>query len=350
MNRNNINDMQFLSHFYYCHKGGIKIINSYGESFGILKNTLPLPFALDHINCYLLKGKKGCHILDTGLNMPFSHSGWEDFLQNNGVGWNDIKGIYVTHYHPDHYGSCGWLQQKTGAPVYMSEREYKNVQYVWLSGFDFMDKFNGHCIKNGVPEELLEKINGIMIKSARSVYPDPPDIDIVSEGDEVMLGDYSYRAICTPGHSDGHLCFFNEAHGLLLSGDHLLPKITSNVGLWPGSEPNPLKLFFHSLRKVEKLKPSFVAPAHGWYFDNVSFRVNELLVHHEERLQFMADKARGGKTAYDISKEVFGTNLTLHEVRFAIAETIAHLVYLESEERIKSCIDKGVTIYYPENG
>ncbi len=227
----------------------------------------------------------------------------------------------------------------------MSRRDLESVQMVWQAGFDYMSNFNDFYLKHGVPEELLQNITTTMIKTARAVFPEPPRIETVNEGDKVQLGDYFYEVIHTPGHADGHICFYCAQNGILISGDHLLPEITSNVGLWPGSHPNPLECFFSSLDKVSKLGAKLVIPAHGDIFSGAGQRVKELYVHHRERLDLMAHTASGGKTAYEISQKIFGTELTFHEIRFAISETIAHMVYLENEKEVVSFTEDNVIKY-----
>jgi glyoxylase-like metal-dependent hydrolase (beta-lactamase superfamily II) len=151
--------------------------------------------------------------------------------------------------------------------------------------------------------------------------------------------------VLTPGHSDGHACFYHEKNGLLLSGDHLLPKISSNISLWPHSHPNPLDNFLTSLRENHRLNVSLVLPAHGDCFSNVQQRVSELQEHHRERLELMKRIASRGATVYQVCREVFGDRLSLHEIRFAMTETLAHLVYLEKRGELRVSKVDGRYIY-----
>jgi glyoxylase-like metal-dependent hydrolase (beta-lactamase superfamily II) len=302
---------------------------------GVYKVTFPLPFDLDHVNCYLVKGDEGWSIIDAGMNIPPTHEGWTRSIEELGIKWEDIGSIYITHYHPDHYGAAGWLQERSGAPVYMSARDLFDIQAIWQADFETMSNMNDFYLVHGVPQKLLHQIADNLVKTSLDIFPVLPRINTVKEGDTVMLGNLCVKVVHTPGHADGHICFFCPDTNTLFSGDHLLPEITSNVGLWPGGEPNPLKDFFSSLHKIGRYNIDLVLPAHGEPFRGAGTRIEELFQHHRERLDLMAQYAGKGQTAFAICRMIFGSDLSLHNFRFAIAETIAHMVFLESEGRIE---------------
>jgi len=310
----------------------------------IFRIELPLPFKLDHVNCYLLRGKSGWVIIDTGLNFPCSTEIWQSAFKNMGLKYVDIEGIYVTHYHPDHYGASGWLQELTGAPVFMHRTESVFVDQMWKKGRVNIPVVGELFKENGMPPNLVSEVLDNIVSVFNYIQPHP-SLSLLSGGEKVDMGGRTFDIIHTPGHSDGHICFFCESDGLLISGDHLLPQISSNIGLWPASHPNPLELFLSSLEAIGRLPVELVLPAHGTVITDCPGRVAELLEHHQQRLSRIADLAGAGTTAYQICSKVFGTDLTLHEIRFALTETLAHLAYLESKSEVYSRQESGIVIY-----
>ena len=312
--------------------------------YGIFSVRLPLPFKLDHVNCYAVKGRDGWSIVDAGLNYGPTRKAWSEFMGNHGFNVGDITGIYITHYHPDHYGAAGWLQKLSGAPVYMSAVEASMTEKIWRQGTQNLDILVRMYLENGVPAGLVTKMLE-NINDMRSMVAPQPEITPLSDGEEVRLGDLNYRVVSTPGHSDGHVCFYCEENGVLLSGDHLLPHITSNISLWPQSHPNPLDNFLTSLAENHRLRVSLALPAHGECFSNVEQRLTELEDHHRERLNTMKQIASRGATAYQVCMEVFGNGLSLHETRFALTETMAHLVYLQKRGELRVDRENGAYKY-----
>ncbi|MFZ5596051.1 MAG: MBL fold metallo-hydrolase [Bacillota bacterium] len=309
---------------------------------------LPLPFKLDHVNCYLCRGNNGWTIIDTGLNYPPSTIVWKKTFDNLGLKYSDITAIYVTHYHPDHFGSAGWLQELTGAPVYMHRNEDVFIEQMWKKGRVNIpvigDLFKEHGMPPGLVDEVLDNLTGIW-----SVVQPYPVLSFISEGDRVEIGGRIFDIILTPGHSDGHICFLCREEGLLISGDHLLSKISSNISLWPASHPNPLESYLSSLKMIADLPVSKVLTAHGPEVNDCRGRVEELLEHHRDRLEQVSMLTGSGATAYSICTRLFGTDLNLHEIRFALTETLAHLACLESRGHVFSRQDAGIVIYRKVN-
>lgn len=308
----------------------------------IFKVRLPLPFKLDHVNCYAVKGRDGWTIVDAGLNYDPARKAWLKFMDRYGFSAGEITGIYITHYHPDHYGAAGWLQQLSGAPVYMSSADAALADKIWKQGRRNMELLSRMYLENGVPPALVSKMMG-NINDTRSMVAPNPDLTPLSGVKEVRLGDRYYRVVSTPGHTDGHICFYDEENGILLSGDHLLPHITSNISLWPQSHPNPLDNFLTSLAENNRLKVSLALPAHGRCFTNVDQRLAELADHHRQRLNLMKRIASRGASAYQVCREVFGDELPVQEIRFALTETLAHLVYLEKRGELR--VSREDTVY-----
>ncbi|MGQ9533108.1 MAG: MBL fold metallo-hydrolase, partial [Desulfotomaculales bacterium] len=279
------------------------------------------------VYCYAVEGREGWCIVDCGLNIPPARVAWEEFMATHGVTPRDIRTVYLTHYHPDHYGLAGWWQQQTGAPVYMSAVDARLAGIYWRDCHRSAEAVRKLFVRHGMPPPLAREVIENMLELMATLSPHPA-LTTLEPGGEAMLGDLRCRVLMTPGHSDGHLCFYAAEHGILFSGDHLLPKITSNISLWPFAHPDPLANFLQSLRENLGLEARIVLPAHGEVFTNLRERVEQLLLHHRERLALMRELAAPGATAFEVSRAVFGDQLTLHEMRFAMAETLAHLVHL----------------------
>ncbi|MFZ5590211.1 MAG: MBL fold metallo-hydrolase [Bacillota bacterium] len=297
---------------------------------------VPLPFRLNQVNCYVIIADGGWDIIDCGLNYAEAREAWMAALRELGGKFTDIKRIFLTHYHPDHYGLAGWLQEQSGASVYVHSAEKRSIEEVWKRGRTNYPLVGDMFKEHGMPEELADELVQDMLKMLPLVQP-YPQCDFLTGNEELTMAGNIFRLLHTPGHSDGHVCYFCEREGILFSGDHLLPKISSNISLWPTSHPNPLEHFLRSLEIVGCLPVKSVLPAHGPVFSDCAKRVDELLCHHQQRLlQICRIMGRDEKTAFQICQALFGAGLNNHEQRFAMAETLSHLAYLESRARISS--------------
>lgn len=307
---------------------------------------LPLPFSLDHINSYAIEGKDGWWLVDAGLNTEPCRQAWGRFMESNNLNGSDIKGIYLTHSHPDHFGAAGWLQQLSGSPVYISALDAKAINMVWQgSGREITKEVEEQLIRNGLPPELTNTLIKDIIPMLSLTQPHPV-LSIIEPGCFIRLGDFQYLALSTPGHSDGHMCFFNQEYGLLLSGDHLLASISPNISLWPDGEPDPLNNYLESLQANRKLACKTVLPAHGSAFNNLEFRISELEAHHNQRLELIKGSVNlKGSNVYEISRRIFGQELKAFDLRLAMTETLAHLMYLVYRGELEIRQQNGINIF-----
>lgn len=310
----------------------------------IFKVMIPLPFKKTDVNCYLLRGKNGWSIIDTGLNYMPATSVWENTFANLKIKYSEIEGIYLSHLHPAHYGASGWLQELTGAPVYMNKTEIINVDQTWKKGRTNVPVVGELFKENGMPPNIIAEALDNMADIFNFIQPHPT-LSLLPDGEKVDLGVGWFEVVHSPGHSDGHISFFNEVDGILISGDHLLPTTSSNISLWPTSHPNPLELFLDSLEKIGNLPVKLVLPAHGPVFTDCRGRVNELLDYHHNRLSKIADLAGNGANAYQICVKLFGGDLSISEIRFALTEILAYLAFLQSRSMVTSRLESGIVTY-----
>lgn len=309
---------------------------------GIIQVQLPLPFALRSVNCYLLREPDGWTVVDTGLHTADGEAAWRAAFAELGIRPGEIRRIVLTHFHPDHYGMAGWLQALSGAPVLISPRDAEQTREVWELPEDADDPTLAHFRLHGVPDELTSTIVSA-VGTLRSGTLPHPTLSLIRPGEQITIGGRACAAIHAPGHSDGQLIFFAAGDGLLLCGDHVLIKITPHIGWWPNSEPDPLGRYLASLEELETLPVRLALPGHGRLIDDWPGRLRALRQHHEERLQAMLQAVGAAASAYEVAVRVFDMpRYTPHEIRFAVAETIAHLELLvrrgllrrEGEERI----------------
>lgn len=320
-------------------------IQTFAEN--IYRIPIPVPFPMKYVYCYLFKEPDGWSLVDVGFNYPEAINTWKSIFDQLHIHPKHIRAIYVTHFHPDHFGLCGWMQKLTEAPVFISKEDGVMAERVWGPSSQQASKVGAVCRQNGVPDRLAEQIEENMRKLSAYVMPFP--LLTILEEEEVQLGGVAWKVIAVPGHSDGLINFYQPEKRLLLAADHVLDKITPNISLWPGGSVNPLKDYFSSLDTVGALDIHLALPAHGEVISQFSERIASIRLHHEKRLNQMFSLALRDRTAYEIASDVFGyKQLSPHQWRFAIAETIAHLEYLVSmNELIK--VERDGIIFYRQN-
>lgn len=300
----------------------------------IYRVSLHIPVPLKAINVYLFKGNDGWSIVDCGFHDEESEQAWQQVFQELKIEYSDVSKIIVTHYHPDHYGGAGWLQELTGAQVFLLDKEKAYVERTWKDK-SYPAQIKQFFMEHGMPENIAVDVENEHISRYQAVTPHPRTITLLSEGDEIQLGDYKFKAIWSPGHTEGLMTLWSESSSLFIANDLVLPKITPNISLQPDSDGNPLGDFLNSLRKIKSLPAKLTLPGHRQMIENLEERVDEIIEHHYERLEIvkaiLRDKQENSHkavSAWDISKELFGP---LHEPvqhRFAFAETLSHLQYL----------------------
>ena len=298
---------------------------------------MPLPFALDHINLWLLEDQdargEGWTIIDTGYGVAATHALWEGHLAALMAG-KPVKRIIVTHYHPDHVGCAAWLHAKTGAPVWMTSSEYLSAHAAAddAAGFD-RDNSAALFVAHGLAKVRPDFAAAQLARHSaykRGVPTVPKQYHRIMDNDEITIGQRRWRVITAFGHAPEHATLFSANDNVLISGDQVLPRITTNVGVW-GNQPeaNPLKLFLDSLQKFSTLpETTLVLPSHDRVFTGLHPRLAALNAHHQSRLDDLAVAIEVPKCAAEILPVLFRRPLDEHQLVFAIGEAIAHLHYL----------------------
>ena len=324
---------------------------------GIHQLKLPVPVVdseLSEVNAYLIKGEDGCLLVDTGWNTSYTFRALERQLQEIGVRFEDIRQILITHFHPDHYGLAGRLKELSGAKVILHqiERDYVYSRYVAM---DSLLAETAELLRvHGVPEQELPRLQKASLEVRKYVVPVAPDIT-VRGGERLQHGRFNFEVVWTPGHSPGHVCLYEPKLRVLLSGDHLLPTIFTNVSLHPQSGENPVGKYLDSLRLIEQMEIDLVLPAHEFVFTNARRRIREMYVHHDERrLAIIGALQAGAKSAYEISSEIpwivngatmpFG-ELSSLDKRLAVMSALAHLEPLWGEGKVRKGRRDGVVVY-----
>jgi glyoxylase-like metal-dependent hydrolase (beta-lactamase superfamily II) len=300
---------------------------------GVRLLRIPLPLALRIVNVYLVEGSSGWALVDTGLHTEEAERALRQGLRDAGVDLADVRRVFVTHVHPDHIGLAGTLEA-AGAEIVMHRPEAEHARRLWARKSELIDRAYAWFARHGMPPDVDEGMRAAWIAMGMRVDP-LGRITGVADREVLDLGGRSVRVLWTPGHTDHHAVLVDESAGILFAGDHVLPTITSNISLYPWSRDDPLGDFLGALRAVRSLPVKRVLPAHGDPFDDLAGRVDQLLEHHERRLGAVVD-ALGDRErdAYAVCRTIFPVLRNAHEERFALAETLAHLRYLERRGKV----------------
>ncbi len=309
---------------------------------GIFWLRMALPMALDHINLYVLEEDDGWWIVDTGMNVGDTQQRWQQLFDGVMRG-KPVKGVVVTHMHPDHLGQAGWLCEQFHAPLYMSFGEYYHART--LSDAPVPDKLGWHLVQHfrhaGIDVEKHitdpKKFSGF----SAVITPIPRAFRRLSEGDVLNIGKRQWQVMIGRGHSSEHVCLFDEADRIFISGDQIIPRITSNISVMPTEpEANPLAEWMASLQRFMSLpKDTLVLPAHNTPFYGVRQRLHDLMDHHEDHLQAIEEACLEPKCAVELLPVLFERKLDESQVMMALGECIAHLNYLHQQGRISRATD-----------
>ena len=303
---------------------------------GIWWLRLPLPFVLDHVNVYALEDGDGWTLIDCGLNKDSVRDIWER-VSDTLLGGRPVHRVVVTHFHPDHMGLCRWLLDRFGAELWLSETEWLWSQVAFESRERNMEAMLGFWRTHGMATETIDAMRGRGNFYAQNVARPPIVYRRIAEGDTIEISGRVWHAIVGRGHSPEHICLACPEHGLLLGGDQVLPRITTNISVHY-QEPlaDPLRLFIESTHKFGHLAhETLTLCAHDRPFYGLHERLEQLRDHHEERLQAAWEACVTPQTAIDMLPVLFRRKLDLHQQSFAIGEAVAHLHYLFHQGRLE---------------
>lgn len=324
-----------------------------GESVDILPGLkwlrLPLPYMLGHINVWLLRDGAGWAIVDTGINTGLTRGTWEKVVGAQ-LGQAPVSRVLVTHLHPDHAGCAGWLCETRDVELYMTSGEYLLCRIlVSDTGLPAPREGQRFYRAAGFDEEHMSRYVEMFGGFGRVVAPLPRSFRRLYEGQTIQIGQMQWQVITGRGHSPEHACLYAPSANVLISGDQVLPTISSNVSVFP-TEPaaNPLADWFDSLRRLKTLLPDdvLVLPSHGRPFRGVMARLDELIEEHETGLDKLRQLCRRPQRAVDVFPALFKSEITEGNLMMATGEAIAHLHYLQFAGELEAETDAAGVCWY----
>ncbi len=327
---------------------------------GVSWVRMGLPFALDHINLWLLgdtlDGRAGWTVVDTCIDRAESREQWAQLMETSMQGLPVLR-VVATHMHPDHLGLAHWLGERFDAPLWISMSDFLMARLA----VNQEDSFGGQATaeffaQHGMTDpQVLAAVVGRKNHYASLVPRVPGHYRRLQDGQVLSIGGMNWRCISGYGHSPEHIALYCEDSRLerpvLISGDMVLPRISTNISVYE-NEPdgNPLQLFLDSLGKFLHLPAqTLVLPSHGRPFVGLHERVEQLRHHHQDRLdEVMQACDRQAQSAADVVKVMFKRTLDLHQITFALGESMAHLNLLWHAGRLKRYTDdRGVWRFAP---
>lgn len=307
---------------------------------GLYWLRMPLPFALDHINLWLLEdeidGRSGWTAIDCGIADEPTRRAWESLFDGT-FGGRPLLRVIATHFHPDHLGLAHWLvrggeRARWSATLWMTAAEY-------LIG-RFLSTVGASGARDPAPQADFYRLHGVPADEARRrteargeqayarMVPGlPPGYVRLCAGDAVQIGARRFRVIVGSGHAPEHACLVCEDERLLIAGDMVLPRISTNVSVYDVEpEGDPLSMYLEAIGRLAELpEDTLVLPSHGLPFFGLRTRVEQLRAHHRDRLEAVLQACATPRTAHEMVPVLFPRPLDRHQITFAFGEALAHL-------------------------
>ncbi|MCX7079145.1 MAG: MBL fold metallo-hydrolase [Pseudomonas sp.] len=301
---------------------------------GVFWLRMPMPFSLDHINLYLLRDGDGWVVVDTGLNNEQTREVWEQVFVEVFVGL-PVRAVICTHFHSDHTGVVGWLSERFRCPVFMTVSEFQSLHHgaptESIPDWAFVDFFEKAGFSHDQASAMLPLIQTRHFRPALVA-----GFRRLSEGSRLDIGGRCWTVVIGRGHSPEHACLLSEADGLLISGDQVLPRITSTVAVHVTEpEANPLRDWLDSIERLREVPAGvLVLPAHERPFFNLHERLDQLRDHHRAHLEKMLAACEQPRTALELMTVLFVKLSGRFDELMAIGETLAHANYLIAEGKL----------------
>ncbi len=315
---------------------------------GVRWLRMPLPFALDHINLWLLRdrgedGREGWAIVDCGVANDATRAAWEQVFAHHLDGLPVLR-VIVTHMHPDHIGNAHWLTERWGCRLWISATDWNAARIASQSttgfGGDGAAAFFGeHGL---VDAEALAKVRGRSGYYASMVPALPRQYRRLLDGQTLRIGANDWRCHVGYGHAPEHISLHCAALGMLISGDMVLPRISTNISVMDiEPEADPLPLFLASIARMRELpEDTLVLPSHGKPFRGLHERVRQLQQHHDQHfVEVIAACREAPCSATDLLPVLFRRKLDLHQTTFAMGEAVAHLHALAGAGKLRGHLD-----------
>lgn len=298
--------------------------------------TVPVPIPnnpLRYVLVYAFETDRGPYLVDAGWNTDDAYHTLVSGLGQAGFDVGDVQGVIVTHIHPDHYGLAGRIRDASGAWIGLHPADAALIEDRYTEPDDLIEKMGAMLRRDGAPPEEIATLQSASMPVRPWVAAVTPDV-LVEDGDKPEIPGWDVTAIWTPGHSPGHICLYEASNRLMLTGDHVLPRITPNISFHPQAGPDPLGDFLASLDKVAAYDTDEALPAHEHRFFDLPGRVTELKGHHQARFDEVITGIQSGSvTAWDIASHLTWSRpwdqIQGWMRRAAAGETLAHLRYLQ---------------------
>lgn len=308
---------------------------------GLWSIPVPIPInPLRYVLVYALELRDGIALVDTGWDTDDAWEALGSGLATFGATVTDVKAVVVTHIHPDHYGLAGRVRAASGAWVALHPADAALLRERYEDVDGLVASMRDLLAASGVPADLLPDLSEASMQIRAFVSMAPPDV-LLEDGETLDLRGWDFTTIWTPGHSPGHVCLYSEASKILLSGDHVLPRITPNIGFHSQQVPNPLGDYLESLARLKSFDVAEVLPGHEYRFADLRVRLRELEQHHDERLAeiLRSLRARPGATAWELTTSLSWQRrweeIPAYMQRAANGEVLAHLALLERRGRVR---------------
>ncbi|MGE5379662.1 MAG: MBL fold metallo-hydrolase [Methylocystaceae bacterium] len=310
----------------------------------------PMPYPLATSNSYLVPIDAGWAVIDVGVDLPITRELWQLVLKELGIEWPLIKAIYITHCHPDHLGAAAWLQQMTGAPVYMAEQEIKRArQFIWLPE-DYAESYSAaagaEMLRQGFGSDKSRRLVIDWRDEVRPLYPEPEYLVPLAVNQEIKLFGKAFRVVSLPGHTDGQIGFWSSENQLLFAADLLSVKGGYlHFTDWPNTTSlNPLGDLFDALDLVEQIGARELLPGHGLKIEQPMQAVERLRRRHQQMLGRVAELMTSPHHVAEIYPQIatLADEEYIHYHRVCLGEALGYMRYLEAAGQLHSYLENGI--------
>lgn len=297
--------------------------------------TLPVPWDLKSVNVHLVELDEGFMLIDSGVANPECFEVLDAAIAGCGVKWSDVRTLLLTHYHPDHIGQSWKILELTGAKLIMHRAD---VAYLAeLARANGVPGYSHALRIAGVPTEFGEEIERSLRGNRPAFRTHRPD-QVLEGGETLPVRGGTLEVIWTPGHTPGHVCLYSKETRTLISGDHVLQKITPNIAWHPNEDM--LAQFLDSLELLRPYDVDVVLPSHGSPFEGHRATISGIAGHHEERCATILENlARQPMTAHELVTAMWRRKLSPFHHHFAVFEILAHLEYMSRRGQVSGGTD-----------